>query len=360
MENKKRVLLVSPNALNNGGVQFVFMTIIRNLYKDYVFDIVVFNSYQDFYRDEFLSFGGEIFHIDVFDNVVFFKKVINKIFGRLIMKIQAKKIIKKQKYDVIHCFNQFDSDIFLKRAYKVGVKNRICRSGGCYKKTNFIKDFKRNCRRKRILKYSTELTGVSEDSCRTFYGDKANYLVINNPSNENIKFNESKPQVLTLLQIGIFSWNKNQIFTLDVVNELKKICDCKLIFIGNDSPDYLIEKINEKQLDGLVTIFPSQYDKNEAFSSSSYLIFPSIFESFGNVLIEAQNAGLKCFASDTIPRHANCGGVIYLSLERGPEYWAKIIYEEFMKNHGKKEKYDCSRFSTETFIANINALYLKH
>ena len=77
MENKKRVLLVSPNALNNGGVQFVFMTIIRNLCKDYVFDIVVFNSYQDFYRDEFLSFGGEIFHIDIFDNVGFFKKVIN-------------------------------------------------------------------------------------------------------------------------------------------------------------------------------------------------------------------------------------------------------------------------------------------
>ena len=63
---------------------------------------------------------------------------------------------------------------------------------------------------------------------------------------------------------------------------------------------------------------------NELLAAMDVFVFPSIFEGFGNAVIEAQAAGLRCVISDRIPqevvRKEDC---IRLPLE-APEQWAEM------------------------------------
>ena len=77
-------------------------------------------------------------------------------------------------------------------------------------------------------------------------------------------------------------------------------------------------------------------------------VIPSHFEGFGIVLVEAQSAGLKIYASDTIPNSSKVTDLVeYLSLENTPQEWAKQIidgaysYErENQIEHVKEAGYD--------------------
>ena len=54
-------------------------------------------------------------------------------------------------------------------------------------------------------------------------------------------------------------------------------------------------------------------------------LFPSLFEGFGIVTIEAQSSGTPCIVSDTIPKSTDMGlGLIsFINLNENIEVWSK-------------------------------------
>ena len=55
-------------------------------------------------------------------------------------------------------------------------------------------------------------------------------------------------------------------------------------------------------------------------------IFPSIYEGFGMVLVEAQASGLQCIVADTIQKEACITNLIKIvSLKNSKREWADII-----------------------------------
>ena len=83
------------------------------------------------------------------------------------------------------------------------------------------------------------------------------------------------------------------------------------------------------------TIIPEPAD------CSSYdcpLLFPSLFEGLGIVLIEAQAAGIPCFTSkDVVAKEAGITSLChYISLDNTARQWAEYLLDNMDK---KKDRY---------------------
>lgn len=363
----KKVLMVSCLGLGKGGVQAVMMGIVRSLHKEYCFDMIVFTEDKRYYEQEFLNYGGRIYRIPNYCGN-------NKILSRIdiyLRWIKNRRIIKRiitenGPYDVIHCNNEYESGYILKIAKECGVPVRICHTHSIiddegHTLRKWFNDF---CR-KRIRKYSTMLVGCSKAACEKMF-DKSKFEVINNPYNEDLYKQEMYPQVYftypVLIQIGAYNDNKNQLFTIDVFNKVKKeYPSAKMIFVGFDMgfgyEDKLKERVEQMKLSDSVSFYPSDTNIASLLSKSCYMLMPSKKEGFGIVLIEAQAMGVRCFASDSIPKDTNVGGCLYLPLDKSPDFWAYQIVQDFKETEGKHGDYSCEYFTNEYVANKIRKLY---
>jgi glycosyltransferase involved in cell wall biosynthesis len=120
-----------------------------------------------------------------------------------------------------------------------------------------------------------------------------------NPKNSQPKFWESfgkKPNEIGLLYVGRISKEKN----LDVaVAAVQKLRDeglaVRLLFVG-DGPN--LKELRQQVPDACFTGYLKGQELGAAYSSADIFVFPSTTDTFGNVVLEAQAAGLPCIVSD--------------------------------------------------------------
>jgi len=103
--------------------------------------------------------------------------------------------------------------------------------------------------------------------------------------------------------VGRFAFQKNHDFLIEVFKEIVKINDnVKLLLIGiGELEDTIKDKVNNLGLKDKVIFTGKREDINCLMQAMDLFAFPSRFEGFGIVLIEAQAAGLKCIVSEEIP-----------------------------------------------------------
>lgn len=363
---KEKVLLVSSGGLDKSGVPSVLMNIVQGLNDRYVFDILVHTDEEGYFDKKFLSYGGKIFRLPK-------KHFVFKPFDRLyellrptILYKYTKRLIKENgPYKVIHCNNDFDASGCIKAAMEERIPVRISHTHKTWKndsETGLLTRLYRTSCRKAIQEAATALIGCSSSANLSTFGGDSNTQVVFNPYDEK-RFTPSTPlkkvSGLNLIQVGYFNKIKNQLFTLDVLRELKKkLPDVHLTFIGDRTGSYgekVEKKILEYEVKDNITLLPADADIPKEMNDSNILLLPSVNEGFGIVLIEAQAMGLHCIASDTVPQETDRGGVKYLSLTSGPEFWADSILSD--KCFLEKKVQDCSPFSTASFLDSINKLY---
>lgn len=363
---KKKVLMVSCEGLGNGGVQAVMMSIVRNFHKEFLFDMLLFTEERRHYDETFLSYGGKIHRIPYYEgNNVFRKKIDYYIRGHHIYAKVLSILDEGGPYDIVHCNNEFESAMIVKAASKVNIPIRIVHTHVISLKPNVVALWLEKQRRRVIEKYATIKLGCSVEACESFYLRSENSRVLNNPY-DNKKFDKRYKSVMKeipfhLLQIGSFSPIKNQLFSIKVIEYIKKTYpDILLTLVGFPTGDYeheMRKEIDKKNLQSNVRIMPSDSDTPDLLSKSSGFIFPSLREGFGIVLIEAQAMGVKCYSSTAVPKITNCGGVTYIPLSDGPEQWAKKIIRDYEKNQGRHGDFDVSSFTMENVMEQYACIY---
>ena len=305
----KKVLLVSCEGLGNGGVQSVMMSIVRNLHKEYIFDILLFTSEDRYYDEEFLKYGGKIHRIPRYEgNNKIRNKIDYYIRGHYLYK-RVKDLLRKEgPFDVVHCNDEFENGIIIKAAAECNVPIRVSHTHVISNKHNILATLLENHRKKLIETYATDKLGCSKEANESFYNNVKNTQVINN-SFDDQRFNKEKVQLkkidnLSIIQVGSYNETKNQLFTIDIINEIKKeIPNVHMSFVGFDMNGYLEKmktRIIQLKLESNISFFPSNADIPQLLMNSSLFILPSKHEGFGIVLIEAQAMGLKCFVSETV------------------------------------------------------------
>ena len=364
----KKALIIAYNDLNNSGVPNVIYQTIKALHTEYAFDILIFKD-DEYNYQKLLKEGIEV-------NLIKYKeeKPKGKI-ARLFWWIHKmpkqhylfmKQLLKENDYSVIHSFKEYYSWPFFKAASDAGIQRRIFHSNVDLKRDLKSKHKLLNARNLRLsIKYASSLVGVSKLCCERSFGKK-NYFVLHNCYDQDrFKFSDAvelSDYDLVISQVGTFNENKNQLFSLKITEKIKgKYPDVKLNLLGGDSESPYCQKLRDyiqlHNLEENISLIDKCQNVEDYYKNSSFIIIPSYSEGFSLVAIEAQACGIGVFASSCVPAEVNVGGVRFIDLDKGPEYWADEICKTFEKQKNTRKQYDLSPFSFERFKKDLEQIY---
>lgn len=158
-----------------------------------------------------------------------------------------------------------------------------------------------------------------------------------------------EPDAFLIGHVGRFTEAKNHRFIIEVFVNVQKINpNAHLLLIGTGHLEKEIENIvRDLGLNSHVTFLGNRSDIPNLMKTMDVFFFPSLYEGFGNVLLEAQAAGTRCIISKTIPKETIVSGLVTaIGLEESIDKWSKLILEPPFneKNHRNNiEDYDINR-----------------
>lgn len=248
------------------------------------------------------------------------------------------------------------------------------------KENNFIQDILERVYEwldKKIIRYGIKQIFVLSEQTKkqiySLYGKKAEMFhtgidpdLLNQKIDLNILKKYNPSPTFNILQVGQFTYEKNQLLTIDVFRKIsQKIPQAKLILIG-DGPlrEKIEEKIRNLKLQESV-ILTGRLPLNSPLLAAFYqkadvLVFPSLIQSWGLVPFEALAFGTiplvseKCGAARLIAKE-KIGLVMKLNLN---DYYRKLIYIYRHKGKIKEmaekgKKYTLAKLTYEVYARKI-------
>lgn len=371
--NKKNVCIYAPG-LGSGGIEEFVINIIKGINKE-KYDIQFVMSVDE-------KSGKQLREDEInIENVKIYRTCdLDSARKKIIHCIKLYKILKKNRVDVFHCNVNLFNGVNLFIAWFARVKIRVCHSHTSSNKSIYLNSktmiFKiyRNIMIKMCWTFSNKRCGCSSEAMNYLYGSKwkedLNSKVINNgieieKFRKVINVSNKKEEIgarktYNIVTIGRLEEQKNPKFIVEIMKEISILRDdIDLIWIGTGKLKKVIEdSIVEYGIDERIHMLGVRNDVNEVLQCADVLLLPSRYEGLGIVLIEAQAAGLPCVASDKVPNIANCGGILYLSLNKKANFWASKIIDVIDKNTILKIQEDkIQKYNVRHMINQIDKIY---
>lgn len=331
-----------------GGIESFVMNIYKYIDKTNLsFDFMVCENQKRGYYNKFIFENGGKIH------------AISKDCVSISVFREKYNIYKRYKTGIVHIHTNCGSRIFDGLIAKLaGVKCIIFHCHTC--KGNPTLKYK-------ILQPIFRLLGdyywaCSKEAAEFFFGKKVTQsgkfqLIHNAIDVDDFRYDESvRGKIRNELNwnndfilgfVGRLSPEKNLLFALEIlIAMLEQKENVKLAIVGDgEQKEKIKEIIKEKKIENNVCMLGERKNVKEFLFAFDSFILPSLYEGLGIVLIEAQAAGLPCFASDTIPTETRVTPLInYLSINEKPQKWAVEIlniennrlksYSDLIKNHG--------------------------
>lgn len=363
---KKRKVLQVLATLNRGGIETWLKDVIINYNKERFQIDFLLTKEEGSYAPVVKEYNSNIYIIPL--NKDFFK-----------FTIDLYKILKKQKYDVVHAHPHFFSGYICLIAFIAGVSCKISHSHndtrGEQQKSPIYKKFYFLIMRQLINIFSDKKLAASDLAGYALYGRKKSFQIFH-CSIDIDKFKKgeesSRELILTSLNlpldgiyvghVGSFTQQKNHTFLLDIFKEIDNLKDnIYLLLIGlGPLQNEIKKKASELSLDKKILFLDERNDVNEFMKYVfDIYIFPSLFEGLGIVLLEAQASNLRCLISDVIPEEVDIIKLNRLSLNDSPLIWAKEachILEQPLLDDGYV-KIQNSDFNIQISIKKLEKLY---
>lgn len=328
--------------MNRGGAETMVMNYYRKLDKSKVqFDFMVHRPERGAYDDEIESLGGKIYRMPAI---------------RPWTAMQYRKVVRKfyedhPEYKIIHShMSELGYYDFLE-AEKAGIPVRICHAHN----RPYGIDIKSPVRwyyKTLMIPHISHMFMCGEESGEWLFGkkNKSRFIQLNNAIDaKDYSYNEVKraevrkcfglKEELVVGHVGRFNLQKNHPFIIDVFNEVhKKEPDSVLLLVGDDSgkvAEDIHKRVGELNLAGAVRFLGVRTDVADLMQAMDVFLFPSLFEGFGIVALEAQAAGLPAVVSKRIPPECMITDCISsLELDFSAEIWANRLIEA-VKNERK-------------------------
>lgn len=300
------------------------------------------------------------------------KAVLNKFFHKWIVAYYFRDVLIKEKPDVIHVHLELLQTLLPLRALLKDTKLfYTCHS----RPQNFLGDI-----RPREHVAAVKLLKANNLQIIALHNDMAveinklfsinNTLVIKNGIDLQLyrSVTETKSEIRRSLNIpenafvighvGRFNKIKNHSFLIDVFASIHRQKDeAYLLMIGSgELEEQIRNKVSILGLSDRAVILSHRSDVPRLLKAMDILVFPSLYEGFGIVLIEAQAVGLTCYVSDTVNSSTFVSDhIIPLSLGIGAETWSNEITNPTLKG---KRIYDIDNYDICKEVRKLEQLYI--
>jgi glycosyltransferase involved in cell wall biosynthesis len=331
---------------HSGGKKNLIMEYYRHIDRTKVqFDLICDSDSNAIPYDEFKELGGRIFVISPYENLIKHMKDLYR-------------ILKDNKYEIIHAFDNTLNIFPMYIGYLCGIKVRINESISMSHRgelKTYIKLFLRPFSKF----FSNYYMSCGEESGKWQFGNKLyNQGKVNVFKTViNAKTNAFNPELRASTRasygwdndiiygfIGRFEKQKNPLFLIDIFNEIsKRQSNAKLVIIGSGSlENQMRKKVNHYQIDKKVEFLGRREDIKQFYNAFDAFLLPSLYEGLPVVGLESQSAGLPIFFSTEITREASaCEELgIYISLKSNVADWADIIIEKTINAIPLRKSYD--------------------
>lgn len=350
MEKVQKVLQINAWSKTFGGVSSILYDIYKYIDKNKVqFDFLSphITTYE-IIREEIENMGGKIFQLNC-GNTYFKKNIL--LFKRL------NKFLIDNKYDIIHINSGaffFNLQVAIV-AKKNKVKTIIVHSHNTLDESKKIKNLLIKLCKPLLNLFCTDYFACSMAAGQSLFTRKIlksnKFKVIKNGiKTENFMYNiyirNKYREELNLTDkfvighIGRFEKQKNHDYLIDIFYEVyKKRPESILVLIGaGTNQNTIMEKVKKLGIEKAVLFMGLRKDVNNLLQAFDCFVFPSLFEGFGIVAIEAQAVGLPCFVSTNLPNEVKItDNIEFISIKDSPSVWSDKILEGKIQN----EKSEC-------------------
>lgn len=295
-------------SLNVGGSQSMIINLHRAIDKSRVqFDYIIDHPGHLYYADIVKELGGQIYEMPTFTGKNFFK----------VRKAWKNFFAEHPEYRILHSHVRSYASLYLPIAKKAGLKT-IIHSHSTSNGNGFASIVKW------IMQYplrfqADHFFGCSKEAGEWLFGKKVvnsdKYHILQNAIDTKLyKFNPetreryrkelSLGDKKTFIHVGRFHPAKNHSFLLNVFAEIhKRDANTVLLLAGDGELRPAIEKqIAELGIQDSVKLLGSRSDVPNLLQAADCFLFPSVWEGFGMVAVEAQAAGIPCICSTGIPK----------------------------------------------------------
>lgn len=350
-----------------GGIESFLLNICNNIDRtkyDITFVLAIEPEWETAHEKELRDLGIKIIHISDLDGV---KKKLY--YGKSIFKL-----MKEEKFDIVHGNIDLLNGIVLLLAKFAGVKKRICHAHNSktqYKPQGKYKGIKsviqrayRKVMQSLIFFAGTDFLACSAEAGQYFYNDRPSVIIFNGidiQKYEEISAKRGKSSGNRIVSVGRCAAQKNPIFALDVIAELKKLRnDFEYIWVGTgDLLNASKEKAVELGISDVVKFLGARNDVPQILSGCDCFLMPSLFEGLPISLVEAQISGLKCLVSENISKLSDIGRVTYVPLESGAKNWAEIINKMLDEPVAVLDEEKAKLFDIKYTVHQLEAIYDK-
>lgn len=327
--------------MDQGGTETLLMNLLRTVDKQqFQFDIVEQTQDRCDHDGEILRLGSEIYrcpHISPL-NLRQYRKWWRDFFRD------------HPEYQIVHGHSRGSAPIYLDEANRAGrITIAHCHNNSHGRGLKGLIRYLWQIPLRRIGQYNF---ACSYDSGISQFGKKRRFEVMKNGiCTERFRWNcEARRRVREELKlqdafvvgnIARFIEQKNHSFLIYVFKCIHDLCpNAKLMLIGQGPLEKAVrEQVCKLGLEDAVLFMGVRHDVNELLQGMDVFVLPSLFEGLGIVNLEAQAAGLPCFASDkVVPEEVKITDLMhFIPLEQSPEAWARTILEHRISEEDRKD-----------------------
>ena len=329
LENKARILHVL-GTLDLGGAETMIVNVMRSLRNSEIsFDFLVSGEKIGYYEQEVMALGAEVRHLT--------KR--SQSFWKHHWEIY--RIVRETGYGTLHFHTQnaFLTSVEILAAKLGGAKKIVVH---CHNTMDW-----RNSKMLLLHKLARPLLNALTDvrlSCGNaasewLYGTTEQVIVLPLPVVcDRYRCSQTQRDALraeagltgkrVYLHVGRFSDVKNHTFLLDIFAQLLQRNENSVLLMAGDGPlrSDMEEKAQSLGMEGKAVFLGNISNVYEKMMLADVFVFPSKYEGFPTVVLEAQAAGLECIISDAItPEIAITDLVKQLPLTEQAEVWAEQI-----------------------------------